>query len=163
NEMPTLTTANRVLRSGLVDLLVGPHGVDRYLELIRPELTVRDARARVVAVEHQTERSVTLTLRPNAAWSGFRAGQFIRVGGEIAFIHYARTAGDWLYRDEVERLARRHRNVSFDYLATREGGAYVTRKSIESQAGAIAGAQAAVCGPPGLIEAVRDIWPDPER
>ena len=37
----------RLLRSSLVDLLVGPHGVDRYLELIRPALTVREARAEV--------------------------------------------------------------------------------------------------------------------
>lgn len=93
--MPTLSTtaarpvgtvaasaAGRLLRSPLVDLLVGPHGIDRYLELIGPQMTVRDARARVLAVRHQTARSVTLTLRPNVAFSGFRAGQFIRVGVE---------------------------------------------------------------------------------
>src|SRR5437588_4725786 len=89
--MQPLTTANRVLRSGLVDLLVGPHGVDRYLELIRPELTVHDARARVVAVRHQTERSVTLSLRPKSAWAGFTAGQFVRVGVEIDGVRRTRT------------------------------------------------------------------------
>jgi len=47
------------------DLLVGPHGIDRYLELIRPNLTLREARAEVVGVRRQTDRSVTLTLRPN--------------------------------------------------------------------------------------------------
>ncbi len=48
--------------SRFVDLLVGPHGIDRYLELLRPTLTVRDARAEVLAVRRQTPRSVTLTV-----------------------------------------------------------------------------------------------------
>jgi ferredoxin-NADP reductase len=240
----------------LVDLLVGPHGIDRYLELIRPDITVRDARARVLDVRHQTERSVTLTLRPNSAWSGFDAGQFIRVGvevdgvrrtrtyspacserssdglleltvtahpsglvsqhllgrvragtilhlgeaqgdfvlprprprrlvlisggsgitpvlsmlrtlvdenhdGEIGFVHYARTAADWLYASEVRELAARHPNLAVDYVATREGGGHLTRRSIERVAGSLTGVHAAVCGPPSLIEAVRRVWPDP--
>jgi ferredoxin-NADP reductase len=81
----------RLLRSPVVDLLLGPHGVDRYLELIRPSLTVRDARAEVIAVRRQTPRSVTLTLRPNSAWSGFRAGQFVRAGFEIDGVRRTRT------------------------------------------------------------------------
>ena len=81
----------RILRSPLVDILVGPHGVDRYLELIDPSLTVHDARAEVVAVRHQTRRSVTLTLKPNAAFEGFRAGQFIKVGIEIDAVRRTRT------------------------------------------------------------------------
>ncbi|MGI8411899.1 MAG: ferredoxin reductase [Solirubrobacteraceae bacterium] len=89
--MPAATAATRLLRSPMVDLLVGPHGIDRYLELIRPDLTVRDARAEVVAVQHPTPRAVTLKLRPNRAWSGFRAGQFIRVGVEIAGVRRTRT------------------------------------------------------------------------
>jgi ferredoxin-NADP reductase len=255
--MSTLTASRRFLRSGLVDLLVGPHGIDRYLELIRPEITVRDARARVLEIRHQTARSVTLTLRPNSAWSGFEAGQFIRVGveiggvrrtrtyspacsaawaggpleltvtahpeglvsrhllgrarpgtilhlgepqgdfvlprprprrlalisggsgitpvlsmlrtlidedhdGEIAFVHYARTAADWLYAAEVRELAARHRNLRVDYVATREGGDHLTRRSIERVMGSLGDAHAAVCGPPSLIEAARRIWPDPE-
>lgn len=81
----------RLLRSPLVDLLLGPHGVDRYLELIRPALTVHDARAEVTAVRRQTARSATLTLRPNAAWPGFRAGQFVRAGFEIDGVRRTRT------------------------------------------------------------------------
>lgn len=88
---PVKTATRRFLRSPLVDLLVGPHGIDRYLELIRPDLTITEARARIVAVERQTERSVTLRIRPNAAWSGFRAGQFIRVGVEIDGVRRTRT------------------------------------------------------------------------
>ncbi len=81
----------RLLRSGLVDLLLGPHGVDRYLELISPAGTVREARAEVTAVRHQTARSVTLTLAPNAAWEGFAAGQYVRAGFEIGGVRRTRT------------------------------------------------------------------------
>jgi stearoyl-CoA 9-desaturase NADPH oxidoreductase len=243
------TTANRVLRSQLVDLLVGPHGVDRYLELIRPGLTVHEARGQVVGVRRQTGRSVTLTVRPNGAWAGFRAGQFVRVGveiggvrhtrtyspassehrrdglleltvtvhpeglvsrylrravtpgtivhlgaaqgdfvlpearpdclvlvsggsgitpvmsmlrtlcdeghdGEVRFVHYARTAADWLYRPEVEALSEWHPGLSVEYVATREGGSRVSPEAL----GEIAGdATVAVCGPPALIDAVREI------
>jgi stearoyl-CoA 9-desaturase NADPH oxidoreductase len=252
--MPTLTPTRRLLRSNLVDLLVGPHGIDRYLELIRPEITVRDARARVVQVRHQTPRSVTLLLKPNAAWSGFKAGQFVRVGveidgvrrtrtyspscsqhqdrelleltvtehpeglvsrylrahaqpgtivhlgeaqgefvlpdprperlvmisggsgitpilsmlrtlcdeghdGEVTFLHYARTSSDWLYRAEVQALTRRHPDLRVAYVATREGGGHLDRKAI----GDMRDAHAAVCGPPALIEAVRALWPEPDR
>jgi ferredoxin-NADP reductase len=249
--MPTLTAPRRLLRSQFVDLLVGPHGIDRYLELIRPDFTIRDARAEVVAVRRQTERSVTLTVRPNRAWQGFRAGQFVRVGveidgvrrsrtyspassqhgadrrfeltvtahpdglvsqwllgrarpgaivhlgvaqgdfvlprsrperlalisggsgitpvmsmlrtlcdeghgGEITFVHYARTAADWLYRSEAEALAARHSNVRVDFVATREGGErFGPRAELD-------GATVAVCGPPGLLEAVASAV-DPAR
>jgi stearoyl-CoA 9-desaturase NADPH oxidoreductase len=251
--MPTLTPTRRFLRSSFVDLLVGPHGIDRYLELINPERTVRDARARVIAVRRETPRSVTLTLRPNAAWSGFKAGQFVRVGveidgvrrtrtyspacseradtleltvtehpgglvsthlianarpgtivhlgaaegdfvlpqarpqklvlisggsgitpvlsmlrtlvderhdGEIAFVHYARTEADWLYRDEVEELTRSNPNVRAEYVGTRQGGEHVSRSALERLIGPLESAHAAVCGPRRLIEAVRDLWPD---
>ncbi len=84
-------SARKLLGSRFVDLLVGPHGIDRYLELVRPTLTVSDARAEVVAVRRQTARSITLTLRPNAAFKGFRAGQFVRVGVEVDGVRRTRT------------------------------------------------------------------------
>jgi stearoyl-CoA 9-desaturase NADPH oxidoreductase len=252
--MPAATVTRLLLRSPLVDLLVGPHGVDRYLELIRPDLTVRDARAEVLDVRRQTARSVTLTLRPNSAWSGFRAGQFVRLGveidgvrrtrtyspagsqhrsdglleltvtvhpegvvsrhlhsrmapgkivhlgaaqgefllptrrpsrlllisggsgvtpvlsmlrtlcdeglpGQVGFLHYARTAGDWLYRWEVEALAASHHQLRSAYVATREGGGHLTPQALRSLAGDdLSDAHVAVCGPPVLIETVRDCW-----
>lgn len=73
----------RVLGSGLLDLLAGPPGVDGYLEQIRPTWVVGECRAEVLAVERQTPDSVTLTLRPNRTWEGFEAGQFIQVAVEI--------------------------------------------------------------------------------
>ncbi len=257
--MPTLTSPRRLLASPVVDLLLGPHGVDRYLELIRPSLTIRDARATVIEVRHQTERSVTLRLRPNLAWAGFRAGQFVRLGveidgvrhtrtyspagaagsargeleltvtvhpgglvsnhlktrtkpgdvlhlgaaqgefilpenpavplvlisggsgitpvlsmlrtlldaghdGEIVFLHYARTRQDWLYCDEVGRLAESHANLRTRYIATREGGEHISAAAIAallSDPARRARAHAAVCGPPELIAAVESIWAQP--
>ncbi len=244
---PFSTATRRILGSPLVDLLVGPHGIDRYLELINPALTIHDPRAEVLEVRRQTPRSVTLKLRPNQAWGGLRAGQFVRVGleingirrtrtyspassehdrdleltatvhpdgivsghlrgqlepgaiihlgpaagefvlpaprpesltlisggsgitpvlsmlrtlcdeghrGPVEFVHYARTAGDWLYRLEVEALAARHRNVAVRYVATREGGPKVSAEAIGESA------VVAVCGPPRLIDAVKAIRPD---
>ncbi len=89
--MPSPSLTRRILRSPLVDLLLGPYGVDRYLELIRPDLTVNEARARVVAVERQTKRSATLTVRPNEAFAGFQAGQFLQVGVDIDGVRRTRT------------------------------------------------------------------------
>ena len=81
--MFTQTLTRRVLRSPLVDLLTGPHGVDRYTELVEPTWTSGEARAKVIAVRRQTPRSVTLTLDPNQAFTGFRAGQHINLTVEI--------------------------------------------------------------------------------
>lgn len=74
---------DRALRSPLVDLLTGPHGVDRYTELVAPTWTRADARAEVLAVRRETSRSVTLTVKPNQAFTGHRAGQHINVTVEI--------------------------------------------------------------------------------
>ena len=71
--------ARRLLGSSLAGALTTPHGVDRYVELVRPAFSLREVRAEVVAVRRATQRSVTLTLRPNANWEGFRAGQFVRL------------------------------------------------------------------------------------
>jgi ferredoxin-NADP reductase len=85
--MFTQTLTKRVLGSNLVDLLTGPHGVDRYTELVKPTWTLGDARATIVAVHRHTPRSVTLTLEPNRAcagwWADFRAGQHITLTVEI--------------------------------------------------------------------------------
>lgn len=81
--MFTQTLTKKVRRSALLDLLTGPHGVDRYTELVDPVWTRGDARAKVVAVRRQTARSVTLILEPNRAFTGFRAGQHINLTVEI--------------------------------------------------------------------------------
>ncbi|MGO9247040.1 MAG: ferredoxin reductase [Solirubrobacteraceae bacterium] len=80
----------RLLRSRLLEALTYPHGVDRYVELVRPLLVKRDVRAEVTAVRHQTAKSVTLTLGPNENWRGFRAGQFVGVSVEVDGVRLGR-------------------------------------------------------------------------
>ncbi len=75
---------------GLLDLIAGPHGIDGYLEQISPTMVTGECRAEVVAAGHGTEDSVTLTLRPNRAWRGLRAGQFVQVAVEIDGVRHTR-------------------------------------------------------------------------
>jgi ferredoxin-NADP reductase len=241
---------DRVLRSPLVDLLTGPHGVDRYTELVEPTWTLGDSRARVVAVRRQTTRSVTLTLEPNAAFRAgpaFRAGQHVNLSvevdgrrltrcyspanaendalveltvglhdggtvsqylyrnarpgmvvglegvggefvlpvnrprrilfvsggsgitpvlsmvrtliaegytGEIAFVHYARTATEACYRDELSALPGVH--VLHGYTRSDDASDLVGRFGPEHLAAAMPDPEAVfACGPPELVDAVR--------
>ncbi|MHA3023308.1 ferredoxin reductase [Mycobacterium sp. BMJ-28] len=243
---------DRVLRSPLLDLLTGPHGVDRYTEIVDAAWIKGAARATVVSVRRQTPRSVTLTLEPNQVFAGFTAGQHINlsveidgrrrtrcyspanaeggrlieltiglhdgglvstylcthakpglvvgldaVGGdfvmpaqrpgrilfvsggsgitpvlsmlrtlkaegstaEIAFVHYARSAEEACYRDELDSMPGvrvLHGYTRDDHNADLDG--YFAPHHL---AAAMAEPDAVfVCGPPALVEAVRDLRPD---
>jgi ferredoxin-NADP reductase len=114
--MPTATTTRplppapvrrlgrRLLGSGLLEALAAPHGVDRYLELIHPSWSLRDARAEVIEVRRQTADSVTLTLRPNENWAGFSAGQFVRVTVEIDGVRQTRCYSPASSDDTADRI-----------------------------------------------------------
>lgn len=72
--------------SDLLDLLTGPHGVDRYTELVAPTWTLGQARAKVIDVRRTTARSVTLTLAPNESFTSactVKAGQYVNLAVEI--------------------------------------------------------------------------------
>ena len=86
---PVRRLGRRVLGSGLVDVLTAPHGVDRYLELVRPAWSLREARAEVVETRRHGA-SVTLTLRPNDNWEGFSAGQFVRLTVDVDGVRHSR-------------------------------------------------------------------------
>lgn len=256
--MFTQTLARRVLRSPLVNLLTGPHGVDRYTELVEPTWTRGDARARVIAVRRQTPRSVTLTLDPNEAFTGsrpgFRAGQHINLSveingrrrtrcyspagaegarhleltigrhdgglvstylcdhaypgmvlgldsvggdfvlpatpprrillvsggsgitpvmsmlrtlraqaftGEIAFVHYARSAEDACYRDELATMTGVR--VLHGYTRSAAGAdldGYFGPAHLAAAFPDVAPDAVFVCGPPALVDAVRELRPD---
>ncbi|HEV2997478.1 MAG TPA: ferredoxin reductase [Solirubrobacteraceae bacterium] len=79
-----------MLHSSLLEALAYPHGVDRYVELVRPLLLRREVRAEVTAVRRQTPKSVTLTLRPNENWRGMRAGQYVGVSVQIDGVWHTR-------------------------------------------------------------------------
>ncbi|WP_459549637.1 ferredoxin reductase [Nocardia sp. X0981] len=74
----------------LMQTLTTPHPVDRYLELVRPMLTVRDMRARIVDVDRSVPGTLTLSLRPTRQWEGLRAGQFVQVGVVIDGVRHLR-------------------------------------------------------------------------
>lgn len=87
------TLGKRVLGSDLVDLLTGPHGVDRYTELVAPTWTLGEARAKVIDARRTTPRSVTLTLTPNAAFTStytVKAGQHVNLTVDIDGRRHAR-------------------------------------------------------------------------
>jgi stearoyl-CoA 9-desaturase NADPH oxidoreductase len=108
---PRGTPAQRLLRSRLLEALAAPHGVDRYLELIRPLWSLRDLWAEVTGVRREGFGSVTLTLRPNERWPGFRAGQFIQLTVEIAGVRetrcYSLACGEQSDR-EIEITVKAH-------------------------------------------------------
>jgi stearoyl-CoA 9-desaturase NADPH oxidoreductase len=109
--MPVRRLGRRLLGSGLLETLAAPHGVDRYLELIRPSWSLREARAVVVEVRRPTADSVTLTLRPNENWGGFSAGQFVRVTIEIDGVRETRCyspACSEYARDRLEITVKAH-------------------------------------------------------
>lgn len=76
-------SAERVLRSPALAVATAPHGVDRYLEQLRPSWVGDEVRARVVAVRRETPDVATLTLRPGRGWPRAEAGQHVQVGVEV--------------------------------------------------------------------------------
>ena len=95
-----------------LEALATPHGLDRYLELVHPMLTVRDLRAEVVEARHSGSGSLTLTLRPTRQWRGFSAGQFVQVAVVIDGVRHTRCyspASSQHRRDgRIELTVRRH-------------------------------------------------------
>jgi stearoyl-CoA 9-desaturase NADPH oxidoreductase len=104
--------ARRLARSGVLDALTAPHGVDRYLELVLPSFSLHEPRAEIVGVARPTTRSVTLRLRPNEVWKGFRAGQFVSMTVEIDGVRrtrcYSPASSEHATDGELELTIRSH-------------------------------------------------------
>ena len=84
------------------------------------------------------------------------------------FLHYARTAADWLYEPEVRELARRpSRPHGSDYRATRgRAGGHLDAGALATcctRGDARPTREAAVCGPPALIDGARAAWAQRRR
>jgi ferredoxin-NADP reductase len=73
-----------------LESVLTPHGVDRYLELIHPMLAVHEQRALITDARRITSDSISLTLRPNRAWRGFVAGQYVQLGVTIGAVRHSR-------------------------------------------------------------------------
>jgi ferredoxin-NADP reductase len=78
----------RVIKA--VDAAATPHGVDRYLELVRPTWSSTEVRGRVTRVSRQTPNTVTLTIEANHNWRGFGAGQYTQLTVEVAGVRHTR-------------------------------------------------------------------------
>ena len=100
-----MSLTQTILRSPAVAALTSPHGVDRYLEVVNPMWAVNEVRARVVGVHRETPDVTTLTLRPTSTWRGFRAGQFVQVGVEIAGARRTRCFSISSAQSEQETIA----------------------------------------------------------
>jgi ferredoxin-NADP reductase len=85
-----LRPARRLAPWRLLEAVATPHGIDRYLELVHPMLTVHELRAEITDVRRRTADSVTLTLRPTRRWRGFQAGQFVQLTVEIDGVRHTR-------------------------------------------------------------------------
>src|SRR5689334_903709 len=74
----------------VLDRLVGPQGFDQYAELVLPTWSSTDVRGRIISTDRSTPSSVTLTIKPNRNWTGFRAGQHVQVTVEIDGVRHTR-------------------------------------------------------------------------
>ncbi|WP_199430256.1 ferredoxin reductase [Qaidamihabitans albus] len=83
--------------------------------------------------------------------------------GEITFLHYANSAGDVLYRRELTELAERHPGVRivFAYTHEKKGSelhGFFSGRHLEHAAPWYAEAQTYLCGPPALMDSVRELY-----
>ena len=86
-------------------------------------------------------------------------------GGPITFVHYALTAADHVYRDEVAALAAAHANVRVVRIYTDAPGTgdldgFFTADQLAAAEPSWADAEAFVCGPAPLMNAVRAHYAD---
>ena len=88
---PLPAPLRRVLGTSLLEGLATPHGVSHYLEAVHPLWRLEGGRALVEKVTPEPGDMVTLTLRPDHGWSGFTAGQHVRLGVEIDGAVHTRT------------------------------------------------------------------------
>ena len=82
--------------------------------------------------------------------------------GEIFLVYGARTTEDFIFRDELEYLQRRHRNLDVAAtMARAEGMAWmgpegpITKDLLAQSVPDITQRRVHLCGPPGMMEAVR--------
>lgn len=79
-----------LLKSKLVEALTYPHTVDHYLELVSPLWSVERVRAEVTQVIRETSDVVTLVLRPNENFAGYKAGQYVSLTVEVDGVRHSR-------------------------------------------------------------------------
>jgi ferredoxin-NADP reductase len=76
--------------------------------------------------------------------------------GEVTFLHYARTEANVPYREELRALAARP-NVRLVLASTSTDG-YFRKEHLTAADPRFASAQTYLCGPPGLLRGVREVF-----
>jgi ferredoxin-NADP reductase len=97
----------------VVEALATPHGIDRYLELVNPRLTVRELRA-VVTDVRRDRSGTTLTLRPTRQWLGHEAGQFVQIQVDVDGVRrtrcYSPSSSQHRADGHIELTVKAHEN-----------------------------------------------------
>ncbi|WP_249011746.1 ferredoxin reductase [Conexibacter sp. DBS9H8] len=78
--MPRL--ARYVVRG--LEYFTWPLELDDYLELISPLWSTTELRGRIERIHPETDDTVTVDITPGFRWRGHRAGQYLRIGFDIA-------------------------------------------------------------------------------
>ena len=79
-----------LLRTRVVAALASPRDVDDYLRLVDPTWTVHQVRARVTEVRRERAGALSVLVRPNRVFRGFRAGQYVQLEIERAGVRHSR-------------------------------------------------------------------------
>src|SRR5437867_11539431 len=73
----------RPLAAPIMRMLHAEHVFDFYASRLDPQLTLNRILARVEAIRPEARNVVSVVLRPNRNWRGFRRGQRVRLTVEI--------------------------------------------------------------------------------
>jgi stearoyl-CoA 9-desaturase NADPH oxidoreductase len=80
---------NRLL--AVASALTHPLLPEDFLGLIDPLWSTTQLRGRVVARRRETGRAVSVTIEPGRAWTGHRAGQYVRIGIDVDGVRHWRS------------------------------------------------------------------------
>lgn len=91
--------------------------------------------------------------------------------GRITFLHYALSDQDVIYNEELKQIAEAHDNVDLIRVYTEEAGVgeafgFFSAEQLNNLVPDYADAETFLCGPPGLMEKVVEVWCEagiPER
>lgn len=83
--------------------------------------------------------------------------------GGVTFLHYAYTENDVAYRDRLDEIAAENPNVNVVYAYTGDTDAghvhgFFGRHHLDAVAPWFAGGETYLCGPPGLMRGVRELY-----
>src|SRR5437588_571978 len=161
--MTTVGVFGRVMRhrvaAPLLEALTAQHGPDRYLQMVSPLWSLRQGRAQLVEVRRGACGSGS-TPAASVLPTACPEGDCAETGaGRVTFLRYARSEESLVYADELEQFAQRNRSLRLLRSYTRVGGGELSGRFEPAHLPPLDQPSAAwVCGPAGLVDAVRTHW-----